>query len=142
MMGLREWLNRVRGRPGARAPSSEFERPLDAIAALVRLAASDADGDRWITLWGEADGRSALIELAQNEINFCRERIDLPSVLIWAGLEALAGSVKAGGRRNDDQTRWTAEGCSPYELAAIVDAVFSFGFELGAGYTLEGQYHD
>jgi len=139
-MGLRDWF-KSSGKEKARAigPSPEHPTTLAAIRSLVDVHAQAGDDGMWLTLNGRGGGRSATIELAGEQLNFCTEEVELPVLLRSIGCDDLAAAARAGGKKADDRSLWTVGEASPEQLAMVIDVAFARA--LGEAYTVEGERH-
>jgi hypothetical protein len=103
------------------------------------LPTSGGDDGGWLTFEAHADGKSAVVEVAGDHLNFCTERVDLPGVLRTLALDRLAAGASPGPI--DDTTIWSVPGASAEEFARVIDAAFAavLGGGLGEVYEVWGM---
>ncbi len=142
-MGIRDWFG-AKGKGGVRVTgaSPEYPTTLAAITSLVDAHAAAGDDGMWLTLSGRGNGRSATIELAGEQLNFCTEEVDLPGLLRSIGCDDLAAAARAGGKKGNDRSLWTIAGASSEQLAMAIDVAFARSLGLGEAYTVEGGRHE
>ncbi len=133
------WLKRViramKPEPGmtVEAPSAEYPRPLDAMAAILEHYLGADTDESWVTFEAQGTERSATVQVAGRVINLLLEgHVDLPGILRRNGLDALAG----GCTPSDDM--WILKDAGASELAMAVHTVFVDHHALGEGYRLRG----
>lgn len=123
--------------PDVKSPSEEYPLPIDAISAI--LAGCDLD-DGWVSFVVKYGGAEHIVEVAGTSISSCAVKIDLPSMLRDAGLNALAEMAHPGGKKQDDLTLHELPGASPQELAEVVNVVFRYHHKLPENYEVSGCY--
>lgn len=143
VMGIKDWFAK---KPGTvdkvKAPSSEYPTARAAIEAILRAHPNVGKEEDWITFEAEGAGKDAIVEVADNQVNFCKVEIDLPRMLREGGLSALAECVRPAGRKANDLTLWNIESASTEELIEIVDFALAKALGLGDSYTLYATHQD
>lgn len=142
-MGLKDFFKKMMEpgegtHPDVKSPSEDYPSPIDAISAI--LAGCDLDNG-WVSFVVKFGGAKHIVEVAGTTINSCAVEIDLPSLLREAGLNALAETAHAGGKKQDDLTLHELPGASAQELAEVVHVVFRYYHKLPDNYDVHGSYN-
>jgi hypothetical protein len=122
------------------APSSEYPTARAAIEAILRAHPDVGQNEDWITFEAEGAGKNATVEVADNQVNFCKTDVDLPRTLREGGLNALADCVRPADRKGRDLTLWSIENATTEELIEIVDFAFAKALGLGDSYKLSAVH--
>jgi hypothetical protein len=142
-MGIRDWFSKKPATlESVTAPSSDYATARSAIEAILRAYPNLGENEDWVSFQAEAGGKKAIVEVANNQVNFCKEQIDLPGMLRGGGLTVLADCVRPAGRKSSDLTLWSIENVSIEELVEIVDFAFTKALGLGDSYGLYAEHMD
>ncbi len=139
-MGIRDWFTKrpqVLGK--VRFPSPEYPTATDAITALVEANGQSGDDSSWVSFHGLNSNQNFVIQIQGDQINLCKQEVDIAALLIAQGHLQLSTRVFPRGRKQNDQSCWTVSNATPVEIALIVDALFITAFGLGPGYQLTGD---
>lgn len=145
-MGIRGWFWGNEGYGGGggmrrvKGPSPEYPTARAAIETILRAHPDVGQDDDWIEFEAKGDGKRATIQLDRNQVNFCKEGVDLPRLLHESGLRELAEFVRPADGKGKDLTLWDIENATVEELIEIVDLAFSRSFGLGDSYTVEAEH--